>query len=73
MRVCWLLVSGFAQELGWGWDDLGSPTRMMVRLGWWWFDEDDGRSGAVVGRLVLGLYWAWLVDYNILLHVSVVN
>lgn len=35
-------------------DDLGSLTRMMVWLGWWWSNEDDGRSGA---GFVLGLVY----------------
>lgn len=65
MRVYWPLLSDLAQDLGWGWDELGSLTRIIVRLGWWWSDEDDGRSGAVER--------AWFLDYNILLHVLVVN
>lgn len=75
MRVYWPLLSGLAQDLGWGWDELGSLTRIMVRLGWWWSTRMMGEvvrwrelgAGFVLGLVsglqhsssCLGCKWAW--------------
>ena len=51
-----------------GWGDGGRLTRLVVRLGLWWWWSDVGSGGDVVVRLVSGWYWAWLTGWNILLH-----
>ena len=51
-----------------GWGDGGRLTRLVVRLGLWWWWSDVGSGGDVVVRLVSGWFWAWLMGWNILLH-----
>lgn len=47
------------------------PIMVVVCLGWW--RSDDWISGAAVGKLMMGMVWAWLVGCQHFLHVLARN